>query len=54
MVSPSPGTEFTAVILLADAEAASCLAASRSWPCTAPVGSPSLPTWARSPAASKP
>ena len=54
MVSPVPGTVFTAAILLADADAASCLAASRSCPCTVPVGSPSLPTWARSPAASKP
>jgi len=36
------------------AVAASCFAASRSLPCTLPVGSPSLPTWARSPAASKP
>ena len=54
MVVPVPATDFTAWILLADAEAASCLAASRSWPCTVPAGSPSLPTWARSPAASKP
>ena len=59
IVAPEPVTVFVTVGALpsvpaVEAVAASCLAASRSCPCTVPVGSPSLPTWARSPAASKP
>lgn len=59
IVVPVPAMVFAAGIALpsvpaVEAVAASCFAASRNRPCTVPVGSPSLPRWARSPTASKP